>query len=173
MNALDTVTILGLKHCYFPLVLVLHHLTEHIERLFNWLSTFGTALHVGNMVLLSKLFGFLGWDFSLSLQIHFIAHKHNLRGFWGSLRQILNPISYNNPKITHRVERLLGINTKHNKRAITVLIIILRYRLILILARRIPNLQFDALVLQVERFKAEVHSNGRHVVLTELVVGES
>jgi hypothetical protein len=41
------------------------------------------------------------------------------------------------------------------------------------LSRRIPNLQFDALVLQVERFKAEVHSNGRHVVLTELVVGES
>lgn len=41
------------------------------------------------------------------------------------------------------------------------------------LSRCIPNLQFDALVLQVERFKAEVHSNGRHVVLTELVVGES
>lgn len=41
------------------------------------------------------------------------------------------------------------------------------------LACRVPDLQFDVLVVAGDCLEAEVHSDGRHVVLVELVVGES
>lgn len=127
----------------FSFILILHHFTQFKESFFYWLTTFGTALKVWNIVLLSKLFGFLGRDFSLFFEIHFVTNKHDLSCLRGCLYEIFNPISLIMMKITDRIKRLFGVDTKDNKGSITVFIIILSDCFVLVLTCCIPNLHFD------------------------------
>lgn len=47
------------------------------------------------------------------------------------------------------------------------------YRAEAFLPRRIPDLQLDNLVINRYRFESEIDPNGDHVILVELVIGES
>lgn len=72
---------------------LLHHFPEGPEDLFDRITAFGTALHVGEAGLLGQFRSLLISDLPLVLQVHFVANDHDLGWVSDSLGEILDPVA--------------------------------------------------------------------------------
>ncbi len=69
---------------------------------------------------------------------------------------------------THWVEGLPRVDGIHDEHSLAVAVVVLGDRFVFVLARSIPNLQFDPISVEADDFEDVVYADGHHVVIYEL-----
>ena len=62
-------------------------------------------------------------------------------------------------------ERLLVAQVEHDDDSVSALVVSIRYRAVPFLAGRVPNLQLDIALVDLQSAESEVHTDCRYVVL--------
>ena len=72
---------------------------------------------------------------------------------------------------TYVLERIARIDRKNHENSLAVAVVCLCDGFVLLLARSIPDLQFDASAFNSDNFEDVVYADGHHVVIDEHALG--
>ncbi len=88
---LKFVRLLSLLRCGLINKFFLHLKGQNTKDIINILSSFSTALHIGYTIVFGKLRSLLVCDFSMIVEVHFIANNHDLGCISTSNCKVFNP----------------------------------------------------------------------------------
>ena len=144
---------------------IVDHSTRLEEGLLHVEVGLRRCLEEDQTVLFCKAFAFFSADLSSTVQICLVANEHNHDVRVSILPDFLEPPG-------QVIKRFFPCDVVHQESACCSTVVGPGDALEALLPRRVPDLQFDILFIDLHRATSELHSNGQVVLLAEALVCE-
>jgi hypothetical protein len=151
--------------CRGPIVGFDKHVGDFVESLLYMLGSFGTCFYILNfLVFLNECLDFLHLHCPVHFHVAFVANQQNLGLRRTGVAYFVEPI------LRGVFERLLVSDVEDDHESVCTSIVGAGDCSEALMASSVPDLQFDLVAVEGERFEAEVNPDGRKEDLAELVV---